>query len=88
MLQEISRRIRETIMKKTTASVVTGTKGAAVVFVDEPQHDPYKNPDAISLIKQTDGNWKGWMNRFGKVVEVRDVGPEIVLKLLLTHDGN
>jgi len=53
----------------------------------ETDHNPYTNKDAISIVKQPDGNWKGWMQRFGKVVEVRDIGPETVLKLLLTHAG-
>jgi hypothetical protein len=51
-------------------------------------YDPNTNENAISLIKQEDGNWKGWMNRFGKVVEVREVGPDACLQKLLTHDGN
>lgn len=51
------------------------------------EHNPHKNDKAISIIQQEDGNWMGWMSRFGKVVEVRDVGPEIVLKQLLTHGG-
>jgi len=50
------------------------------------EHDPEKNHDAISIIKQEDGNWKGWMYKHGKVVEVRQVDPLTVLSLLLTHE--
>jgi len=51
------------------------------------EHDPNKNPKAISIIQQEDGNWMGTINKFGKVVNVRDIGPETVLQKLLTHDG-
>lgn len=44
-------------------------------------------PDNIALIKQEDGNWKGYMTKFGKLVEIRAVGPETVLQMLLVHDG-
>jgi hypothetical protein len=48
--------------------------------------NPFHNPNAILIIKQKDGNYKGWMNKFGKVVEVREIGPETVLQKLLTHE--
>jgi hypothetical protein len=44
------------------------------------------SPDLILLEKQEDGNWKGWMHKFGSLVVVREVGPETVLQKLLTHD--
>lgn len=53
----------------------------------EIEYNPEKNPNVISLIKQEDGNWKGYTQKFGKMVEVRDIGPETVLQLLLTHSG-
>jgi hypothetical protein len=46
------------------------------------------NPNIIVLEKDTDGNWRGYMNKFGKLVEVREVGPETALQKLLTHSGN
>ena len=52
---------------------------------DIRKYDPSKNPQAISIIKQPDGNWKGWMQKNGKTIEVREVGPETVLQRLLTH---
>lgn len=48
--------------------------------------NPHENADAISIIRQKDGNWKGWMKRFGRVVEVREVKPEDCLTKLLTHE--
>ena len=54
---------------------------------EEVDFDPNKNPAAISLIKESDGNWKGRMQKFGKLVEIRQADPQIVLQLLLTHDG-
>lgn len=50
-------------------------------------YNPETNENAISLIKQEDGNWKGWMQRFGKLVEVREVSPQDCLTKLLTHGG-
>lgn len=49
--------------------------------------NPYQNAKAISIVQQDDGNWKGWMVKFGKVILVRGVGPGTVLDMLLTHDG-
>ena len=40
---------------------------------------------AYFIARQEDGNYKGWALIRGEVVEVRDVGPETVLQLLLTH---
>jgi hypothetical protein len=47
--------------------------------------DPEKNHDAISIVKQRDGNWIGKMWRFGKVVSCRQYDPQIVLQMLLTQ---
>lgn len=44
------------------------------------------NPDEIKLVQQPDGNWIGYTNKFGKDIEVRDIGPETVLQRLLTHE--
>lgn len=53
---------------------------------EEIEYNPEKNPNAITIIQQEDGNWKGWMNKHGKVVEVRQVDPLTVLSMLLTHE--
>lgn len=50
------------------------------------EHNPEKNEDAISLIRQKDGNWKGYAMRHGKLVEVREIKPEDCLVKLLTHE--
>lgn len=42
--------------------------------------------EVITLTKQSDGNWVGKATKYGKPIEVRDVGPETVLQKLLTHD--
>lgn len=44
--------------------------------------------DLIVIEKQEDGNWIGKMNKLGKVVLSREIGPETVLQKLLTHDAN
>lgn len=48
--------------------------------------NPTKNKDAIILIKQEDGNWRGFMNRNGKLVQSRQGDPNTVLNMLLTHE--
>ncbi len=52
------------------------------------EYDPHKNADAICIIKQPDGNWMGWMQKFGKVIEVREVGPDLAVLALITHNGD
>lgn len=49
--------------------------------------NPSKNPKAISIIQQEDGNWKGYMFKFGKIIETREVKPEDALTMLITHNG-
>lgn len=48
--------------------------------------NPETNENVISLIKQEDGNWKGVAQKFGTLIEVREVGPETALQKILTHD--
>jgi hypothetical protein len=38
----------------------------------------------IVLQLQEDGNYKGWANKGGKVVEERQINPEYTLQALLT----
>ena len=52
----------------------------------EQEFSPYKNPEAISIIRQKDGNFKLWGQRFGKMVELRAVKPEDVLMEFLSHE--
>ncbi len=58
-----------------------------IAFFNSEEHDPSKNAKAISLIQQPDGNWKGYGNRFGKLIVVREMSPNDCLVKLLTHDG-
>ena len=41
----------------------------------------------ITLEKQPDGNWIGKAIKFGKEIEVREVGPETCLQAILVHNG-
>ena len=50
------------------------------------EYDPEKNPDMISLEKQPDGNWIGKMQKNGTIIEVRAIGPDTAIQLLLTHE--
>lgn len=44
------------------------------------------NIQKITLEQQEDGNWIGKATKFGKDIEIRDIGPETVLQRLLTHE--
>lgn len=52
---------------------------------EDKHYNPSKNPKAISLILQEDGNWIGTANKHGKVVEVRAGDPNTVLQMIITH---
>lgn len=54
---------------------------------DSDIYNPAKNPKAISIIEQPDGNWKGKALRNGTMVEVRAGDPNWVLQMIVTHDG-
>lgn len=60
-------------------------KAEKVVEESNP-YNPNLHPEVISIIRQPDGNYKGYGQKFGKVVEVREIGPETVLQKLLTHE--
>ena len=48
--------------------------------------DPQKNADAISIVRMEDGNYRGFMQKNGKLVQARQADPGTVLQLLLTSD--
>ena len=39
----------------------------------------------IRLIKQSDGNWKGYLLRGKELLEVREIDPQTCLVRLMTH---
>lgn len=59
--------------------------GKSVDFKDfkDFEHPPQ---DTITLIKQKDGNWKGFALKNGQIISERQYDPQIVLQLLLTHE--
>jgi hypothetical protein len=65
----------------------------AIKEMEAPGHTPVQegipapNTEGVFIIiKQKDGNYKGYAWKHGGPIEVRDVGPEIVLQQLLTHE--
>ena len=54
--------------------------------LEKLEFSPLKNNDAISIIKQKDGNYRGWMHKNGKLIQVRQSEPNTVLQLLLTAE--
>jgi hypothetical protein len=55
--------------------------------MEDKEFNPEINPNVIVIEKQEDGNYKGWMQKYGKVIEAREIKPEDVLVKLLTNDG-
>lgn len=47
--------------------------------------NPHTNPNVIALVRQKDGNYKGFAQKNEAMVEVREIGPETALQRLLTH---
>lgn len=47
----------------------------------------YEEPPegTIVLIRQSDGNWKGYTRKQGQVISERQYDPQIVLQLLMFH---
>lgn len=54
--------------------------------LEKVEFSPLKNDQAISIIQQPDGNWRGWMKKNGKLIQVRQIDPGTVLNLMLTAD--
>lgn len=50
------------------------------------EHNPSKNNNAISIIRQEDGNYIGYCHKNGKAIEVRAGDPGTVLTMLITHE--
>lgn len=46
--------------------------------------NPTSNDDVITIIRQPDGNYRGFMQKNGNLVQVRQGEPNTVLQLLLT----
>lgn len=55
--------------------------------IQKEKKNPYENPPewTISLVRQSDGNWKGWTRKRNLVISERQYDPQIVLQLLLVH---
>ena len=54
--------------------------------LEKVEFSPLKNENVISIIKQDDGNYRGYMHKNGKLVQVRQGEPNTVLQLLLTAE--
>ncbi len=52
----------------------------------EQEFNPYKNPKAISIIEQPDGNYKLFAQKHGKMVEIRSGTPETAVAEFITHE--
>lgn len=53
--------------------------------MEDKHYNPEKNADAISIIRQEDGNYKSWCQKDGKLIEVRTGDPQSALLALITH---
>jgi hypothetical protein len=52
----------------------------------EQEFDPYKNPKAISIIEQADGNFKLFAQKNGKMVEIRSGKPQDAVGEFIIHE--
>jgi hypothetical protein len=52
----------------------------------EIDFNPITNKDAIVLIKQPDGNWRGFMSKNGNLIQERQGDPNSVMLSLITHE--
>lgn len=76
----------ENLIKNIEALVAKEITDLEAKIEESAQYDPKKNPNAISIIKQPDGNYKGSMQKNGSLIEVREVGPETVVQQLITKE--
>ena len=63
---------------------IEATSGADA---DAAYFDPRLNNNVISLIRQSDGNWKAYGRKYGQMIEVRQISPMACLEYWLVHDG-
>lgn len=62
-----------------------GSKSHAEDIV-ESKIDPHNPPENVIVIEaQPDGNWKGFMRKYGKIIEERHMEPHMVIDYLLHH---
>lgn len=54
--------------------------------IEKTLFHPENNHNVISIIKQEDGNWRGFTWKNGRLVQVRQGDPMTVLQLLITSD--
>jgi hypothetical protein len=47
--------------------------------------NPQEDASVISIIRQPDGNYRGFANRNGQLIQVRAGDPQTVLTMLITH---
>lgn len=47
--------------------------------------NPIKNHDAIVIIKEKDGNYRGFMFKNGKFIQTRQADPGNVMQALIIH---
>jgi len=55
-----------------------------IIMLKDEDFSPEKNKDVISLMKRKDGNWRGIMQKDGKIIESLEIKPEDALLRLLT----
>lgn len=79
--------LAQSVERRAYTSVATGSSPVCPTNIKNMaiEHNPEKNHDAISIIKQPDGNYIGYMYKNGKLITARQGTPETVLVMLITH---
>lgn len=49
--------------------------------------DPQLNQNVITIMRQDDGNYRGFTQKNGKFIQTRQSDPGVVMQMLITHDG-
>ena len=52
---------------------------------EDAEWNPEKNDNVIAIVRQPDGNYKGYAKKNGKLVQVRTNDPQIAMVQLITH---
>lgn len=55
--------------------------------IDKLMCHPAVNHDSIVVVRQPDGNYRGFAFKNGSLIQVRAGDPLTVLNLLITHNG-
>jgi hypothetical protein len=54
--------------------------------IENIEFNPVKNDTIITIMRDLDGNYRGFTQKYGKLIQVRTAEPNAALTLLMTHE--